>query len=407
LDLAMGEAIATNPELAARAARVEARKQSTPIAIAEALPQIVGTATAEKFDRDDPSQRLTGSRNTETWRGGGSFQQLVYGSGRVRAAVSQARAEYRAEAALFGEASNILLMQTVRAYADVREARAALEAQNATRENLLQQKRYVDANQKKGFLTVTDVAQAQARIASSEGQAARARAEVVTAERAFVRIVGRLPGDLPPPAPVDGLPATLDEAYAAAARNRKAVESARQQVRAADAAIAFARSGGGPRLTLEASSFFDNSFNAQQADRVIDDTVTMRLTLPVFSGGAVRARTKQQRALRSAARLDLAYTLRQIEETVTTAWASLDAARIERASAEAGVAAAELAVRGVKREQANGLRSVFEVLDQEQTLLNARLALARAERDLAVAERQMLFETGMLSCATCESPRTR
>lgn len=407
LDQAMGDALATNPELAARKARLDAARQGIPIAISDAFPQIVGTATAERFDRDDPSLRLTGSQERETWRGGGSVQQLLYSSGRVRAAVSQARSEYRADAALYREASSQLLLQTARAYADVRQARAALTAQLATQENLEAQKRYVAANQKRGFLTVTDVAQADARIASSRAQVARARAEVVAAERAFIRIVGRPPGDLPPADGIETLPQSLDEAYAVAARNRQAAESARQQVRAAEASIDLARSGGGPRLTLEASSFFDNAFNGPQADRVIDDTVAMRLTIPVFSGGAVRARTAQQRALRNAARLDLSYTLRQIEEGVTNAWVALDAARVARQSAEEEVAAAELAVKGVKREQENGLRSVFEVLDQEQALLNARLAAARAERDVAVAERQVMFEIGALTCESCEAPAKR
>lgn len=407
LDQAMGDALATNPELAARKARLDATRQGIPIAVSDAFPQIVGTATAERFDRDDPSQRLTGSQERETWRGGGSVQQLLYSSGRVRAAVSQARSEYRADAALYREASSQLLLQTVRAYADVRQARAALTAQLATQENLEAQKRYVAANQKRGFLTITDVAQADARIAASRAQVARARADVVSAERAFIRIVGRPPGDLPPADGIETLPKSLDEAYAVAARSRQAAESARQQVRAAEAAIDLARSGGGPRLTLEASSFFDNAFNGPQADRVIDDTVAMRLTIPVFSGGAVRARTAQQRSLRNAARLDLSYTLRQIEEGVTNAWVALDAARVARQSADEEVAAAELAVKGVKREQENGLRSVFEVLDQEQALLNARLAAARAERDVAVAERQVMFEIGSLACESCEAPAKR
>jgi len=254
---------------------------------------------------------------------------------------------------------------------------------------------------------VTDVAQADARIAASRAQVARARADQIAAERAFIRIVGRPPGDLSvAPAP-EGLPGSLEEANALAARNRDALEAARQQVKAADAAVDLARSGGGLRLSLEASSFYDDGFNLPQSDRIIDDTVALRVSIPLFTGGAVRARTQQQRDLRSAARLDLAVALRDVEEGVATSWATLDAARAAREAAEAEVAAAELAVRGAKREQQNGLRSVFEVLDQEQNLLNARLAAARAERDVSVAERQVLFEIGALSCAGCETGKAR
>jgi outer membrane protein len=65
-------------------------------------------------------------------------------------------------------------------------------------------------------------------------------------------------------------------------------------------------------------------------------------------------------------------------------------------SAREQVEAAELAYEGVRLEQETGLRATFEVLEQEQALLDARLALAQAERDLVVAERQLLASIGEL-----------
>ena len=66
-------------------------------------------------------------------------------------------------------------------------------------------------------------------------------------------------------------------------------------------------------------------------------------------------------------------------------------------SAREQVEASELAYEGVRLEQETGLRATFEVLEQEQNLLDARLALAQAERDLVVAERQMLASVGPLA----------
>mgnify|MGYP002623740303 CR=1 FL=1 len=50
----------------------------------------------------------------------------------------------------------------------------------------------------------------------------------------------------------------------------------------------------------------------------------------------------------------------------------------------------------MRLEQATGLRATFEGLEQEKNLLDARLALAQAERDLVVAERQLLAAVGEL-----------
>jgi outer membrane protein len=65
-------------------------------------------------------------------------------------------------------------------------------------------------------------------------------------------------------------------------------------------------------------------------------------------------------------------------------------------SAREQVQAAELAYEGVRLEQETGLRSTVEVLDQEADLLTARIAYAQAERDLVVAERQLLAAVGTL-----------
>jgi outer membrane protein TolC len=125
--------------------------------------------------------------------------------------------------------------------------------------------------------------------------------------------------------------------------------------------------------------------------------VGLRVSVPIFQGGAVLSRTRQQRAIQAATNLDLAAAQRGVQESVTNAWTGLASARAAVDSAREQVQAAELAYEGVRLEQETGLRSTVEVLDQEQDLLTARLALAQAERDLVVAERQLLAATGTLT----------
>mgnify|MGYP001274471531 CR=1 FL=1 len=55
-----------------------------------------------------------------------------------------------------------------------------------------------------------------------------------------------------------------------------------------------------------------------------------------------------------------------------------------------------IASRGVRREQQFGQRSMIDVLNQEQELLEARVGLAEAERDLMVAERSLATSVGMI-----------
>ena len=59
--------------------------------------------------------------------------------------------------------------------------------------------------------------------------------------------------------------------------------------------------------------------------------------------------------------------------------------------------AAEIAYDGAKEELAVGVRTTLDVLNQEQQLFEARLALVQAERDAYVAAHQLLRATGQLT----------
>jgi outer membrane protein len=164
----------------------------------------------------------------------------------------------------------------------------------------------------------------------------------------------------------------------------------------ADANVDVAAAQGRPRVTLEAGQSIGADFDDDTTESMTD-TVGVRVSVPIFQGGITRSRTRQQRALRAAANLDLASAQRLVQENVTNSWTGLASARAAVESAREQVEAAELAYEGVRLEQETGLRATFEVLEQEQNLLDARLALAQAERDLVVAERQLLASVGSLA----------
>lgn len=401
LEDAFRDAVAFSPDLGVQRARLRAQRQAVPLAVSDALPRVELTGTASRVFRDDPTFRGRGDEKREDWRGSASASQLLFGSGRVLSRYRQARAQVEAAEALYGEATQSLLVETAQAYADVRRAEGFLKANEQTLVNLEAQRLYVDANLRGGFLTTTDLAQADARIAVARSGVARATADLTTAQKGFQRLVGRPPSALEALPAITTLPTSEEEALNLARDRRRIVEAARSSVAAAEAGIGAAAAEGRPRLSFEATSTIENGFDDPRESRYIDDVVGLRLVVPFSSGGANWARVRQQRALRDAAQQEEAITVKDIEQSVSVAWANLVAAQATAVSSLEEVRAAELALKGVRREQENGLRSIIDVLDQEQALLQAQLSRARAERDVAVAEYRLLFETGGLSCATC------
>lgn len=388
---AMTEAVESNPTLAAQRQRLAATREALPQAWAEALPQVslsAGANVGERFPTPADDR-------TETWTGSASASQLVFGSGRVLASTRSARAQIRGGVADYDLALQNLLLDVTSAYANVQQTQAIVAARETTVSNLSRLFEYAQAQFEAGVVTRTDVAQAQARLAQARTQLVQAQGSLAAAFQAYQRLVGHPPQGLEDPPTAPNLPTDLEVALTTAGQNSPVLRGAQADVEQADAQVDVAASAGRLRVTAEAGSSISGDFEPSDLEEQ-SNSLGLRFSVPLFQGGAIRSRTRAQRALRSAANLDLASAQRNVQESVTNAWTGLASARAAVESAREQVEAAELAYEGVTLEQETGLRSTVEVLDQEQDLLTARLALAQAERDLVVAERQMLASMGAL-----------
>jgi TolC family type I secretion outer membrane protein len=394
LNDAMQQALDTNPTIEARRSRLDATREALPQARAGILPALSVSAGADATRRDGGG---LGTRDDEGWSASASASQLLFASGSVAASVKQARARIAGAEADYVGAVQQLLLDVTSAYAGLREASAIVDARQKTAQNLEAQTRYARARFDAGVSTRTDLAQAEARLAQARTQLIQAQGSLAAANETYRRIVGAPAGTLAPAPRLADLPASLDAALALAVQQSPTLVSARAAEVAADAAVSAAGAARGPRISLEAGSSLAGDFRDATTEDSTSDSVGLRFSVPLFTGGAASSRTREQRALRQAAALDRVAAERQVRESVTTAFTAVDTARAAYTSAQEQVTAAETALRGVTLEQDVGLRATVEVLDQENDLLTARLALAAAERELAIAERRLLLATGELT----------
>ena len=78
-------------------------------------------------------------------------------------------------------------------------------------------------------------------------------------------------------------------------------------------------------------------------------------------------------------------------------WGSLQATKAQVQSAQSQVAASEIALNGVREEAKAGQRTTLDVLNAQQALVNARVALVTAQHDRVVASYNVLAAVGRLS----------
>ena len=84
-------------------------------------------------------------------------------------------------------------------------------------------------------------------------------------------------------------------------------------------------------------------------------------------------------------------------QTVVQSWGQLLAAKAQITATTSQVNAAEVALNGVREEARVGQRTTLDVLNAQQELVNARVALVTAQRDRVVASYTLLASVGRLA----------
>jgi outer membrane protein len=120
----------------------------------------------------------------------------------------------------------------------------------------------------------------------------------------------------------------------------------------------------------------------------------LQASLPLYQGGGPSAQIRQAQARQAAALETQIGTERQVVQTVRAAFAAWKASLAVIKSAEAAIAANSLSLAGVRAENSVGTRTIIEVLNAEQELINAQVQLATSRRNAYVAAFTLLAAMG-------------
>jgi outer membrane protein len=152
--------------------------------------------------------------------------------------------------------------------------------------------------------------------------------------------------------------------------------------------------------TLAAVGSVQKTFGPTASLAIVENlnaSLAAQLSVPIYQGGAEYAAIRQSKETLGQRRLDLDTARDQVQSTVVQSWGQLEAAKAQISATTAQVTAAEVALNGVREEARVGQRTTLDVLNAQQALVNARVALVTAQRDRVVASYTVLAAVGSLS----------
>ena len=400
---ALNSTYRTNPTLNAQRETLKSTDATVAIARAGGRPTVTGTVGVNRnLTRSGVIAQTQGGDHNISLSGGADLNIPLFQGGSVRNAVQAAKTRVEAGRATLRAVEGDIFTEAVAAYMDVMRDRSIVEL-NANNVKVLDTN--LEATRDRfqiGDVTRTDVAQSEARLSLGRSQLATAQGRLAGSEENYRRVIGKTPEALAPPPPLPPLPATADEAVRIALVNNPDYIAATRQAQAAGYDVRVARAGRLPTVSGTLTGDYVNQLTGGTNGLDRSGTATsVGLTgrIPIYQGGLPGARIRQSQALEGQFLELVVASERLVVSNTRSAFATYKAALEAVASNDVAVKANELALEGVRAENSVGTRTILDVLNAEQELLNSQVLLVTAKRDAYVAGFQLLNAMGQAEAA--------
>ena len=289
-----------------------------------------------------------------------------------------------------------VLLRAATAHMNYRRSVEFVSLRSANVELIEQELRAAQGRFDVGEVTRTDVALAEARLASARASLASAQGELAKAAAEYHAVVGRKPGDLVTPSSLPILPKDASEAISTARSHHPELIRVKHEVAAAELVVKASQLAYRPRL--EAGAGLSNV----DLDGEVTRSLSLTVSGPVYSGGAIASASRSAIAQRDATRARLHVAGLEVEQTVRNAFVVLEVARSTGEATDRQIEAAGVAFRGVREEASLGARTTLDVLNAEQELLDARVSRISTQIDEQIASYSLLAAMGKLTATALD-----
>ena len=388
----------SSPILKSNRLKLEAINEELAKAISKNRPQInlYGSLGSDKTTTINTSN-VESTQNNNPTSVTLEVKQNLYDFGRTKNLINIADAGIFAQRADLRNQEQEVLLEASKIYLTLL---SALEINNLAKNNfLLLQKHYQAINDKYklGEATSTDLSLAKARFLRARSDEIKSRGEVEKERSKYFSLVGEeAPSNLKFPKIKIEIPKKLKDITKETLQGNPNIIAGGFRKKLSFIKIASAASELLPSLDLNLTAqnawapntFFDEYENYK---------LEFNLKLPLYSGGYnySNIRQKKKEALQNSKILD--YNIKNTLKEVEILWIEFKSLESQIFSIEAAITANEMAVDGVKKENEVGSRTLLDVLDAEQDLLEEKVELIKSKRDKFKTIFSLIAKMGKLS----------
>tara|TARA_R110000868_G_C10967898_1_gene769301 strand:+ start:1266 stop:2537 length:1272 start_codon:yes stop_codon:yes gene_type:complete len=392
LDDVFVKVLASNPTVLSSYKNVSIAEEGITQAKGDFYPTLsaIGSITDSSSDYKNQSE----THNTPKMAGV-TFSQPLFAGGRIYSGFQVAQNTYFSAKATHESTVQKTLNSLVKAYIGVLTAKDVLSLQENQVKLLQQQMKMTNARFKQGEITKTDVMQATARLALANADSLQAAGDYRTAQTILETLVGHKVQNLSWPTINFDLPLKYTEELKETTLNTHPnVAASLALLNSKKQAITTAKSAHYPQFNAVAS--YTNNTDTSSGDYE-NKQIGVEFTMPLFQGGKTLSRVRSSIAAKEQAyqnyeqvKRDVTANLVDATQLYSTSLATLEAFKENEQ-------AAKRAEEGVEKEQMAGERTVLDLLDARQELLQARVNVTRSKGSVVAQAYNLLSAMGTLN----------
>lgn len=393
----LGRTYNTNPTLQAGRASLRSTDENVALAKSGYRPNL--SLNGAYRDGEDKIKKGVGTGSDyNSLVGTANVSQPVFsGFSTVNSVKSADRAVKAAQNQLLNIEQSVLLEAST-AYLDVLQNRAIVDLQKNNEELLKKKLDETLERFKVGEVTRTDVSQARARHSQAVSDRIASEGNLQASVATYVELIGAEPDELVEPTQMKNfLPENYDDALKIALNNSYTIKQA-QHLYAAKGYEVYANTGAlFPTISL------DGSIGRVKSERGDVETTTdnaewgVNLNIPLYEGGATRAKIRQSKYQKWQAQEVVLEAKRSVKASVQSTWELMKSNESQLSAIADQINANAIALEGVQKEEALGNRTILDVLDAYQELLNSKVNDVKARRAYYVSAMQLLASMGKMT----------
>lgn len=387
----------TNPTLQAERASLRAVDENVALAKSDYRPNV--SLKGSYRDGENKIKKGVGTGGDyDSLHGSANISQPVFsGFSTVNSVKAADRLVKAAQNNLANVEQNILVEAST-AYLDVVQNRAIVELQKNNEELLLKKLDETLERFKVGEVTRTDVSQARARHSQAVSDRIASEGTLQASIASYIELTGSEPEDLTEPTKIKNfVPQNYDDALKIAMDNNYTVKQA-QQTFAARGYEVYANTGAlFPSVSLDGS--MGRTKSEQESLKTTTDNTEwgINLNVPLYTGGATRAKIRQSKYQKWQAQEGVLEAKRAVKAAVKSYWEVMKSNESQLNAIGEQIKANSIALEGVQKEEALGNRTILDVLDAYQELLNSKVNDVKARRTYYVSAMNLLASMGKMT----------